>query len=286
MFSYLSHELSLLQYLSQFRHEMINPIIQLMHHLDKGYTYTIIGIFTLTIINPKLGKRLFILFGLVFVSNYFLKSILQQPRPFILDSSLGLAKTNSLYGLPSGAAQAATAMLVFFYYHFPKKKILIFGLLYLSMICFSRVYIGVHFITDVVAGSLIGFLLAKFYLRYIDFVEEKATQWSSLTFIALCILTGVAMRFSDLVDSYQFGFALIIGFIASGKYFDTIDWSSRSISQRVSSFGLGVALYGTFGVFSNNTLLNSYELSLVLIASLVMTVLFGFQSRKKLSHHA
>lgn len=107
-----------------------------------------------------------ILFGGLIV--HILKEIIQRPRPLaeplfnainINVCGQGLCGKNSF---PSGHSQAAfsIAAVLSGYY---KKRCLLFYLL-AGLAAFSRVYIGVHYPFDIIAGSLIGYLSAKLVL--------------------------------------------------------------------------------------------------------------------------
>ncbi|MEN9406801.1 MAG: hypothetical protein RLZZ455_17 [Candidatus Parcubacteria bacterium] len=100
-----------------------------------------------------------LLFGALL--NLLLKEIFQRPRPtfdplFILGS----------YSFPSGHAMNSFvfyATITYFYYHFTKKiRSTIFlafvALALISSIGISRIYLGVHYPSDVLAGYLTGLL--------------------------------------------------------------------------------------------------------------------------------
>ena len=107
-----------------------------------------------------------ILFGEIIV--HILKELVQRPRPLaeplfeainINVCGRGLCGKNSF---PSGHSQAAfsIAAVLSGYY---KKRWLLFYLL-AGLAAFSRVYIGVHYPFDIIAGSMIGYLSAKLVL--------------------------------------------------------------------------------------------------------------------------
>lgn len=107
-----------------------------------------------------------ILFGGIIV--HILKELVQRPRPLaeplfeainINVCGRALCGKNSF---PSGHSQAAfsIATVLSGYY---KKQFLLFYLL-AGLAAFSRVYIGVHYPFDIIAGSMIGHISAKLVL--------------------------------------------------------------------------------------------------------------------------
>lgn len=120
------------------------------------------------------------------VFSYITKFIFHRPRPPLVS----LIKQPISYGLPSGHALLAVCFYGFIAYllikYFKKiyAKVLIafFSLILIILIGLSRVYLGVHYLSDVLAGWYLGFfalILAltffeingKFYVR-----EKKAVK--------------------------------------------------------------------------------------------------------------
>ncbi len=106
-----------------------------------------------------------ILFGGIIV--HILKELIQRPRP-LAEPLLNAIKINvcgrelcGMNSFPSGHSQTAfsIAAVLSTYY----KKWLLFYLL-AGLAAFSRVYIGVHYPFDIIAGSMIGYLSAKLVL--------------------------------------------------------------------------------------------------------------------------
>lgn len=86
--------------------------------------------------------------------NIFIKNIVNRPRPFLSDESLLPLIRPGESSFPSGhaASSFAAATSLFLY----KKKAGIPAYLLAAAIAFSRLYIGVHYPTDVLAGMVIG----------------------------------------------------------------------------------------------------------------------------------
>jgi membrane-associated phospholipid phosphatase len=108
-------------------------------------------------VDKRRGARLGLL---VFVSafcNAWLKVVFAQPRPFQLDPSVGLASETS-YGLPSGHAQGTATFWGAAAPLFRRPWGLALALLLPLVVGLSRVYLGVHFPTDLFAGWALGAL--------------------------------------------------------------------------------------------------------------------------------
>lgn len=107
------------------------------------------------------GIRAGISLALSFViNNLFLKNIVARTRPYeVVEGLHRLIEKQSDYSFPSGHTASSFAVAVILYLELPKKygiPLLILAVL----ISFSRLYLGVHYPSDVLAGALSGTLVA------------------------------------------------------------------------------------------------------------------------------
>lgn len=109
-------------------------------------------------LNKRLGIYLSYLLILSTVLNGIGKQLIRGPRPFWLEPQLGLIEEIS-YGIPSGHAQTATVVAGFLAGWFRKRWLWTAAVLYILIMGFTRIYLGVHFVHDVVAGILLGALI-------------------------------------------------------------------------------------------------------------------------------
>ena len=89
-----------------------------------------------------------------------IKHVVRRPRPFWTIKGLVPLITPHGFSFPSGHATLAMAMAVVLAYYFPKARVSVYVLAVL--IGCSRVYFGVHFPSDVVAGFILGALVGAF----------------------------------------------------------------------------------------------------------------------------
>lgn len=109
--------------------------------------------------------------------TYLLKFSLQRPRPeqaFGIKAAIG----ETGYSFPSAHAAAAFSALPLFY-----KVLINWSLIWnvlAFLIAFSRIYLGVHYLSDVIAGAIIGYAVADFIssqngnkiIRKINFLKK------------------------------------------------------------------------------------------------------------------
>ena len=137
----------------------------------------VIGLITITIIlfiaikDKKIGLSIILNLAIVGSLNQILKRIVQRPRPteFRLIDESG-------YSFPSGHSMASAAFYGFLIYLIHKKiknrklKIILITLLSILIILIgiSRIYLGVHYTTDVLAGFFISISYLTVYTSIID----------------------------------------------------------------------------------------------------------------------
>ena len=109
------------------------------------------------------------------ICNLTLKPIIARPRPFMLREEIELIiSAPSGFSFPSGhTASSFAAAVGLFIYH---KKLGIAALIWAFLIAFSRLYMYVHYPTDVLAGMVIGILCAVVAMIIVNKVYEPLSD--------------------------------------------------------------------------------------------------------------
>ena len=123
--------------------------------------------------NKKMSKAFLLNLICVFLLNYILKMIFSRTRP--VDINL-IVETG--FSFPSGHAMISLGIYGFLIYLLLKsdknKLFKIIGTCFLILLIFligiSRIYLGVHYATDVIAGFIIS---ASYLLLFIRFIYPK-----------------------------------------------------------------------------------------------------------------
>jgi membrane-associated phospholipid phosphatase len=108
--------------------------------------------------------------------NVVLKYVFDQPRPFFAgyDPSVGMAEATT-GGFPSGHAQSSLVFLIITASWLKKKLFYGVAAFLCLLVGFSRIYLGVHFPTDVLGGWLIGGLIVCTYFLFANRIETLIT---------------------------------------------------------------------------------------------------------------
>lgn len=124
---------------------------------DGGWVWILTGVILLLFKKTR-GIGISVCLALIFsllVSNITLKPLIARTRPFDLTEGIKLITDRPTdFSFPSGHSSASFAAAVAIFCN--NKKYGAFALVLAFLIAFSRLYLYVHFPTDVLAGSVIG----------------------------------------------------------------------------------------------------------------------------------
>jgi glycerophosphoryl diester phosphodiesterase len=134
--------------------------------------------------SPSRFSRIAMMLFISGLINGFLKDFFQDPRPLIelmLDPKVGTS-----YGWPSGHAQIAVTLWGLIAYELKDKRATIGAGILIFLIAFSRMYLGVHDLGDVISGLIIGtIILAIWHLAVIYKIYESLSKKSWMMAIGL-----------------------------------------------------------------------------------------------------
>ena len=158
------------------RNPILNSIMIFITSLGDGGIIWIAA--TIALLIPKKTRKVGImsavaLIGSLLINNNLIKNIVQRPRPYVTFTDLQIIIPQpSEFSFPSGHTSSSFASAAVFYRHLPKK----FGVpavILAALIGFSRLYVGVHYPTDVLAGAVMGILLSYMAEYLVDFLAKK-----------------------------------------------------------------------------------------------------------------
>lgn len=159
--------------------------------------------------DSRLGLRLGMILMLSNGVNGIFKFLFHGPRPFWVNDKVIAYIHETSFGVPSGHSQNAVAIWGYFAAIVKKNWLRWVFIAIFVFIGLSRIYLGAHFILDVVVGWLIGGLLVFLFI----FIEKKyyarISQWTKGKKIGVAVLFSVIMLLIPILlvlvnQSWQF----------------------------------------------------------------------------------
>ena len=161
-----------------FKFNVSTPIAKFITNFGGAiFVISLTTILFFVIKDKKIGISIIANLGIVTILNQIIKFIMQRPRPteFRIIEETG-------YSFPSGHSMVSLAFygyLVYLIYkyinnkHLKRTLIIILSIL-ICVIGVSRIYLGVHYTSDVLGGFLISFAYLIIYIELVNkFVLEK-----------------------------------------------------------------------------------------------------------------
>ncbi len=156
------------------RNPILNKIMVFITTLgDEGYIWIAAAILLLI---PKKTRKIGLMCGVALLAhlvlnNELLKNIVQRPRPFATFPELSIIVSQpGQFSFPSGHTSSSFAAAAVMYRYLPRRAG-VPAMILAALIGFSRLYVGVHYPTDVLVGAAVG-ILCSYIAQWI--VEKGA----------------------------------------------------------------------------------------------------------------
>lgn len=169
---------TIMSFMLSIRSDNLTKIMTSITNVGSAYALIVICILLLCFMKDrKMAVKIIINLIFVFITSQVLKIIFHRPRP----DELYLVKVYD-YSYPSGHAMVSLVFYGYLLYLINKSKLnKLFKVLFMIIIpilllaiFFSRLYLGVHYLSDIISGILFGFICLILYVEYSD--KKKAKE--------------------------------------------------------------------------------------------------------------
>jgi membrane-associated phospholipid phosphatase len=160
-------------------------------------------------VDAGLGLKIALILALSNNLQGIFKILFADPRPYWVSAQVKAFAAESTFGIPSGHAQNTIALLGVMAASVRKRWVWVVALTIVFLVGFSRLYLGVHFVHDVLTGWLVGGLL----LWAVMWFWDPATAWLKgkspaqqigIAFAVSLIFLAVGAWSAARLDGYMF----------------------------------------------------------------------------------
>jgi membrane-associated phospholipid phosphatase len=119
------------------------------------------------------GIQTGIAFAFTIGETYAIKALVKRPRPYITYPDLKNQTTEGSYSFPSGHTSSTFSIATSLSLNFPKWYVIVPAYVWAGATGYSRMYLNVHYPTDVLTGAALGSLSAWVTWRVNKKLQKK-----------------------------------------------------------------------------------------------------------------
>lgn len=225
-------------------------------------------------VSPSLGFSAGLLFCISMYVNSSLKDWLALPRPDPRQVRVLYAASGTGYGFPSGHAQSSVTFWGYLASRHPVAKMIGAAVILIFLISLSRLYLGLHFLRDVIGGVLIGLVILQAFL----YVQRRVTpgrltlffQGSLILILSLIPLAGYREHAAWQLSGALLGMGW--GHLLQQQY--VLLEVRAGIWHQLLKGGLGIGVLASWYLLAKNWLPEGDIFTLIRYASLSLAGFF------------
>lgn len=193
-------------------------------------------------LDKHLGARLGALFLGSVLLNFFLKDLFMLPRPEGNQVRILYPESGGGYGFPSGHAQGNTTVWGYLMSRYPGRAFWALGLTIIFLVSLSRLYLGVHYPSDVVGGVALAVALIVAFNRIIEPQAARLSWKHKMALAAVLPLAAAAVYRQP--DGYMLAgllWGLGTGYLAESRL---VRWEPEALYwQQAVKLALGLLVF-------------------------------------------
>ena len=297
LFNY-NWEWAILDFFNKWKNPFLDYLSLFLSKIISGPVILFILLIVFYLVDKNKGKKIGLITSTVILYNNSIKSIMKVSRPFTYPDKAYLRKLDvsmdnaTGHSFPSGHSQTTGTIGTVLFLNFRNKIINIISIILMILIPLSRLYLGVHFFSDVVIGLLLGIV----FTLILNFLYQRITNINYLyLFFFLLVMINLPILIinindplcADLFKSTAFTLALIISFYIEGKYInltEEVPFKQKIIRLIITSV-LTLLIYSIKWLLPKHNIISFFNyLTTILTAFLLSPLIIKKMEGKKHEH--
>ena len=185
-------ELEFLKTLENVRTEFLNNLFEAVTIVGEETILIVILMVLYFMVNKDLAKKVLYIVTTSSCINGIVKNIVKMPRPWTMgEVTCVREETATGYSFPSGHTQNTATWTTTFAIILKKHWVTILTIFTILLVGFSRMFLGAHYPSDVIVGTILGVLIA--FLG--SFLYDKVKDKNKLILITILLMLPFVIYF-------------------------------------------------------------------------------------------
>ncbi len=189
----------IMEFVVSLRNPVLDFIFTLITMIGEDIFFILVVAWFYWCLDKDFGYRLGFAYMTSGFINVWIKELMRIPRPFeVLDIEPMRIETAGGYSFPSGHTQQASALIMSLMLKLKKRWLYVTGTAVIILVAFSRIYLGVHWPFDVLAGIAAAFLC----VMYSNWLYDVSKKKNMPELLAALIIPAIAGMFYFRTETY------------------------------------------------------------------------------------
>ncbi len=248
-------EVEIIRHIQMIRTAFGDGFFKLVTNLGDEMFFIAVAVLFFWCFDKRFGYKLINVYLMGCSVVEVLKIIVARPRPFNYDGVVSVGEKTGGYSFPSGHSHSIGNLSTQLSCKFRKLPVYITAGVIVLIVVFSRLYLGQHFLSDVLVGLTLGVGLAMLFSMLYELLGDKE-EYIVLGVFPLCMIILIVLlatgKTSGTVMNVLGGYsAITLGYFLEKRYvkFDVKSVWYFHIIKVLLGLGLTLAVKEVFKLF-------------------------------------
>ena len=206
-------EVEIIKRLQLIRTEILDKIIGGITHIGDEMFFIIVAVIVFWCVDKRFGYRLINVYLLGCVAIEGTKALVARPRPYTYEGVVSVGEKTSGFSFPSGHSHSIANLSTQFSIKYKKAFVIAIGAVLSLLVAFSRLYLGQHFLSDVIVGLSMGIGFA-FLLNLAFSTLGNREEYAVLVILPVCAIVLLVLVLLGKADGASGALKVLGGYSA------------------------------------------------------------------------